>query len=52
MKISKFKNIFAKSCGPNWFEENFAIKNVKNTVPWTYIIEDSEENVGTFFEKE
>ena len=25
---------------PNWSEEVFVIKKVKNTVPWTYIIND------------
>ena len=33
--ISKYKNIFAKSHVPNWFEEVFVIMKVKNTVPWT-----------------
>ena len=30
------------------------IKEVKNTVPWTYIINDlnGEEFIGTFYEKE
>ena len=30
------------------------IKNIKNTVPWTYVIDDlnGEENTGTFYEKE
>ena len=30
------------------------IKEVKNTVPWTYVISDlkDEKIVGTFFEKE
>ena len=30
------------------------IKKVKNTVPWTYVINDvnREEIVGTFYEKE
>ena len=30
------------------------IKKVKNTVPWTYVINDlnGEEIVGTFYEKE
>ena len=52
--ISKYKNIFAKGYMPNWNEEVFAIKNVKNTVPWTYVINDlnGEEIIGTFFEKE
>ena len=36
------------------FEEVFAIKKVKNTVPWTYAISDlkGEEIVGTFYRKE
>ena len=38
VRISKYKNIFAKGYTPNWSEEVFAIKNVKNTVPWTYAI--------------
>ena len=35
-------------------EEAFAIKKVKNTVPWTYVISDvkDKEIVGTFYEKE
>ena len=40
VRISKYKNIFAKGCVPNWSEEVFVIKNVKNTVPWTYAISD------------
>ena len=30
------------------------LKNVKNTVPWTYVIKDlnGEEITGTFYEKE
>ena len=39
---------------PNWSEEVFVIKKVKNTVPWTYVIKDlnGEEITGTFYEKE
>ena len=52
--ISKYKNIFAKDYTPNWSEEVFAIKKVKNTVPWTYVINDlnGEEIIGTLYEKE
>ena len=32
VKISNYKNIFAKGYAPNWSEEVFAIKRVKNTV--------------------
>ena len=54
VRISKYKNIFAKGYTPNWSEEVFVIKKVKNTVPWTYIINDlnGEEVIGTFYEKE
>ena len=39
---------------PNWSEEVFVIKNVKNTVPWIDIINDPDrkEIIGTFYEKE
>ena len=54
VRISKYKNIFAKACAPNWSEEIFVIKKIKNTVPWTYVISDlnGEEIVGSFYEKE
>ena len=54
VKISKYKNIFAKGYMPNWSEEVFVIKKAKNTVPWTYVINDlnGEEITGTFYEKE
>ena len=50
----KYKNIFAKGCTPNWSEEVFMIKKVKNTVPWTFSVSDLnfEKIVGTFYEKE
>ena len=35
-RISKYKNIFAKGYTPDWSEEVFVIKKVKNTVTWTY----------------
>ena len=39
---------------PNWSEEDFVIKKVKSTVPWTYVIcyLNGEEIVGKFYEKE
>ena len=54
VRISKYKNIFAKGYTPNWSEEVFVIKKVKNTVPWTYIINhlNGEEIIGTFYKKE
>ena len=35
VRISKYKNIFEKGYVPNWSEEVFVIKKVKNTLPWT-----------------
>ena len=32
VRTSKYKNIFAKAYTPNWSEEVFVIKKVKNTV--------------------
>ena len=54
VRISKYKNIFAKGYVPNWSEEVFVIKKVKNTVPWIYLVCDlkGEEIVGTFYKKE
>ena len=54
VKISKYKNIFAKGYTANWPEEVFVIKKVKNTVPWTYVINDlnGDEIIGAFYEKE
>ena len=54
VRISKYKNIFAKGYMPNWSEEAFVIQKVKNTIPWTYVVNDlrSEEIIQTFYEKE
>ena len=38
VRISKYKNIFAKGYIPNWPEEVFVIKKFENTVPWTYVL--------------
>ena len=53
VRISKFKNIFAKGYTPSWSEEVFVIKKVKDTVPWSYVINDlnGDEIIGTFYEK-
>ena len=40
LRIPKYKNILAKGYTPNWSEEVFVIKKVKNTIPWTYVISD------------
>ena len=54
VRISKYKNIFAKGYAPNWSEEVFVISKIKNTVPWTYLINDlnGEQITGSFYDKE
>ena len=51
--ISKNKNIIVEGNVPNWSEEVFEIKRIKNNIPWTCVISDlkGEEIVGTFYEK-
>ena len=54
VRISKYKNIFATGYTQNWPEEVFIISNIKNIVPWTYVISDlnDEPITGSFYEKE
>ena len=57
MTILEFQNIkkfLAKGYTPNRTEKFFVISKIKNTVPWTYVINDlnGEEIIGTFYEKE
>ena len=54
VRTSKYKNIFAKGYMPNWSEEVFISSKIKNTVLWTYVINDynGEETITTFYEKE
>ena len=53
VRISKYKNIFAKGYTANWSEKIFVIKKIKNTVLWTYVNNDlnGEEIIGTLYEK-
>ena len=53
VRISKYKNIFAKGYTANW-SEVLVISKIKITVPWTYVISDlnGEEITGAFYEKE
>ena len=53
VKVSKYKNIFAKRYTPNWSEEVFISNKIKNTAPWTYInYLNGKEIIETFDEKE
>ena len=54
VRISKYKDIFAKGYTPNWSEEVFIVSKINNTVPWAYVISDmnGEDITGSFYEKE
>ena len=54
VRISKFKNIFAKGYTPNWSKEIFIINKINNTVPYTHNLKDlnGEEIIGSFYDRE
>ena len=54
VRISKFKNIFAKRYTPNWSSEIFIVDKVNDTVPHTYNLKDlnDEEILGSFYDRE
>ena len=54
VRISKYKNIFAKGYAPNWSEEVYVVSKIKSTVPWAYVVSDlnGEEITESFYEKE
>ena len=54
VRISKFKNIFAKGYTPNWSKEIFIVDKINDTVPYTYNIKhlNDEEIIGRFYDRE
>ena len=54
VRISKFKNIFAKGYTPNWSKEIFIVNRINDTVPYTYNMKDlnNEEIIGSFYDRE
>ena len=54
VRISKFKNIFAKGYTPNWSREIFIVNKINDTVLYTYNIKDltDEEIIGSFYDRE
>ena len=54
VRISKFKNIFAKGYTSNWSSEIFIVDKINDTVPYTYNLKDlnDEEIIGSFYDKE
>ena len=54
VRISKFKNIFAKGYTPNWSREIFILDTINDTVPYTYNLKDlnDEEIIASFYDSE
>ena len=54
VRISKFKNTFAKGYTPNWSKEIFIVDKINATVPYTYNLKDlnDEEIIGSFYDRE
>ena len=54
VRISKFKNIFAKGYTPNWSSEIYIVDKVNDTVQYTYNLKDlnDEEILGSFYDGE
>ena len=54
VRISAYKSIFGKGHTPNWSEEAFVIKKIKNTAPWTFVKDDlnGKNIIGIFYIKE
>ena len=54
VRISKFRNIFAKGYTPNWSTEIFIVNKINDTVPYTYNLKDlnDEDIIGSFYDRE
>ena len=54
VRISKFKDIFAKGYAPNWSKEIFIVDKINDPVPYTYNLKDlnDEEIIGSFYDRE
>ena len=53
VRISRYKNVFAKGYAPNWSSEIFIVDKINDTVPYTYNLKDlnDEEIIGSFYDK-
>ena len=54
VRISRYKNIFAKGYAPNWSSEIFIVNKINDTVPYTHNLKDlnDEEVIGSFHDRE
>ena len=47
LRILKYKKTFGKCYTPIWPEQDFVIKKLENTIPWTYAISDLKSILQT-----
>ncbi|CAK1578742.1 unnamed protein product [Parnassius mnemosyne] len=55
VRISKYKGTFENGYTPNWSTEIFIIRKLQNTIPTTYLIEDTirgQPILGGFYAQE
>ena len=54
VRISRYKNKFAKGYTPNWSKEIFIVDKINDTVSYTYNLKDlnDEEIIGSFYDKQ
>ena len=54
VRISKFKNIFAKGYTPNWSREIFIVNKINDTVRYTYNLKDLNDEgiIGSSYDRE
>ena len=54
VRISRYKDIFAKGYTPNWSKEIFIVDKINDTVPYTDNLKDlnDEEIIGSFYDNE
>ena len=54
VRISRYKNIFAKGYAPNWNSEIFIVDKINDIVPYMNDLKDlnDEEIIGSFYDKE
>ena len=54
VRISKFKNIFAKGYTTNWSREIFTVNEINDTVLYIYNLKDlnDKEIIGSFYDRE
>ena len=54
VRISKFKNTFAKGYTPDWSTEIFIVNKINDTVPYTYNLKNLNDEgiIGSFYDRD